>query len=250
MRHYQLPGPFDWITIPAGPVTLDAGGYVPEPAAFDVAAFAIARYPVTNAQFAAFVEAGGYDQRQWWSTAGWALRERYGWDSPRYWGQRDYNGPDCPIVGVSWYEASAFCRWLGDRAGRHITLPTEQQWQRAAQGDDGREFPWGGAEPNAAVCNWNRDIDETTPVTQYPDGASAFGVMDMSGNVWEWCQTGWESGTLDPDSREVRLLRGGSWSSDSPISLRAVHRSPLDPNARLAPDYRHHATVGFRVVCL
>ena len=100
------------------------------------------------------------------------------------------------------------------------------------------------------MCNWSRDIDDTTPVTQYPDGASAFGVMDMSGNVWEWCLTGWESGTADPDSREVRLLRGGSWSSDSPVSLRAANRSALDPNARLAPDYRHHATVGFRLVRL
>lgn len=250
MRHFQLPGPFEWIDIPAGPVTLDAGGYVLEPAAFDVAGFTIGQYPVTNAQFAAFVDDGGYDRPAWWSVTGWGIRERHGWTQPRFWGQRDYNGPDCPIVGVSWFEASAFCRWLGDRTGRQIALPTEQQWQRAAQGDDGREFPWGSAEPTAALCNWSREIDDTTPVTLYPDGASAYGVMDMSGNVWEWCLTGWESGIADLDSREVRLLRGGSWSSDSPISLRAAHRSAIDPNVRLAPDYRHHATVGFRVVCL
>ncbi len=236
----------EWIEIPGGPVTLAEGGYLSQPTTFDVAPFAMARYPVTNAQYAAFVAAGGYQNPAWWVDAGWALREKERWTEPRYWQDLDWNRPDCPVVGVSWYEALAFCRWLGQATGVFITLPTEQQWQRAAQGDDGREYPWGNADPTESLCNWNRNVDETTPVTRYPAGASPYGVMDMSGNVWEWCLTEWESGTADPNGRGPRLLRGGSWSSDSPLSLRAANRSWKDPNIRLTPGYRHHVTVGFR----
>lgn len=235
-----------WVEIPGGPVMLEKGGYLSQPAVFEVAPFAIAKYPVTNAQYAGFVEAGGYTNRAWWLDDGWKRREREVWAEPRYWRDRDWNAPDHPVVGVSWYEALAFCRWLGEA----ITLPTEQQWQRAAQGDDGREYPWGNEAPNKALCNWNRDIDETTPVTQYPDGASPYGVMDMCGNVWEWCRTGWDSGTATPDGDEGRILRGGSWSSDSLLSLQAANRSGGDPNTRLAPGYRNHVTVGFRCVRL
>ncbi len=237
-----------WITIPAGSVKLEAGGYLLEPATFEVEAFAISRCPVTNTDFAAFIEAGGYENRAWWTARGWQLKERYGWVEPRHWYSGEWNRPEYPIVGVSLYEALAYCEWVGAATGQAITIPTEQQWQRAAQGDDGREYPWGDEAPADHLCNWNRNVDETTPVTQYAEGASPYGVLDMSGNVWEWCLTGWESGAADPASREAHVLRGGSWSSDSPISLRAAHRSPKDPNARLDPGYRNHVTVGFRCV--
>jgi formylglycine-generating enzyme required for sulfatase activity len=236
-----------WIAIPGGRVTLEQGGYLAERASFDVAPFDVARYPVTNAQYAAFIAAGGYTDRAWWTDRGWLLSERERWTATRFWTDRAWTRPENPVVGVSWYEALAFCRWSSAVTGRAITLPTEQQWQRAAQGDDGgREFPWGNDEPDELRCNWNRAEDGTTPVTRYSDGASPFGVMDMSGNVWEWCLTGWESGRTDPDGGEVRVLRGGSWSSDSPISLRAANRNASDPNARLSPAYRNHVTVGFR----
>jgi formylglycine-generating enzyme required for sulfatase activity len=239
-----------WITIPGGCVTLGPGGYLADNAPFDVAPFDMARYPVTNAQYAVFIAAGGYAERAWWTDRGWQLRERENWTAARFWTDRAWTREDNPVVGMSWYEARAFCRWLSALTGRTVTLPTEQQWQRAAQGDDGREFPWGGDDPDELRCNWNRAEDGTTPVNRYPDGASPFGVMDMSGNVWEWCLTGWESGRTDPDGGEVRVLRGGSWSSDSPISLRAANRNASDPNARLSPAYRNYVTVGFRCVRL
>jgi formylglycine-generating enzyme required for sulfatase activity len=238
-----------WITIPGGFVSLSAGGYLAESAIFEQPSFALTRYPITNGQFAAFVEAGGYQKRAYWTAAGWRLKQKEGWTEPRHW-YSDWNQPYCPVVGVSWYEALAFCAWLSETSGRKVTLPTEQQWQRAAQGDDWRPYPWGEAQPTEALCNWNRNVDETTPVDGYPAGASSFGVMDMSGNVWEWCLTGWLSGTVAADSEEPRLLRGGSWSSDSPLSLRANHRNSGDPNTRLDPGYRHHVTVGFRCVAL
>jgi formylglycine-generating enzyme required for sulfatase activity len=236
----------NWVEIPDGQVTLAEGGYLSQSIVFDVEPFAIGRYPVTNAQYGRFIEAAGYTNRAWWTSEGWALREKEGWSEPRFWRDRDWNRRDCPVVGVSWYEALAFCRWLGELSGRVITLPTEQQWQRAAQGDDGRQYPWGNEEPDESLCNWNRNIDETTPVMRYPAGASPYGVMDMCGNVWEWCLTGWDSGTTALTGSEARLLRGGSWSSDSPLSLRVTNRSGKDPNTRLAPGYRNHVTVGFR----
>lgn len=252
MKHIAVQ---EWARIPAGTVVLAPGGYVAQETAHDVAPFAIGRHPVTNAKFAAFVAAGGYDNRHWWTAGGWTLREKQAWTEPRYWHSRDWNRPNCPVVGLSWYEALAFCRWLSAQSGETVTLPTELQWQRAAQGDDGRDYPWGNEQPNALLCNWNRNVDETTPVGHYPQGASPYGVMDMSGNVWEWSTTGWESGTAASDGaegngREARMLRGGSWSSDSPLSLLVANRRRSDPHTRLDPGYRNHVTVGFRCVRL
>jgi len=160
------------------------------------------------------------------------------------------NQPEQPVVGISWYEALAYCRWLSELTSQTITLPSEQQWQRAAQGDDGRLYPWGNEDPNENLCNWQRNVDETTAVTQYPAGASPYGVLDMCGNVWEWCLTGAESGTAEPVGKEARMLRGGSWSSDSLLSLRVTNRNPNDPNTRLAAAVRYHVMVGFRCVRL
>ena len=120
-----------------------------------------------------------------------------------------------------------------------ITLPTEQQWKRAAQGDDGREYPWGN-EFDKTKCNTNAsEIGLTTPVTQYPQGASPFGVMDMSGNVWEWCLTAWDSGKSGLDGSDWRCLRGGSWYV-SVNHARASYRTRYSPGGRNDDD-------GFRV---
>jgi hypothetical protein len=187
-----LPRPFEWCDIPAGRVEIaDGHGW------FDVPAFQIAKYPVTVAQYEVFIGAGGYQNREWWTEAGWEAREQ-GWDwddkssswkstgkpwtQPRSMGDKDYKKffiPDHPIIGVSWYEAMAFCRWLsevlGDGVGARgpsplpttITLPSEQQWQRAAQGDDGRAYPW-GKDFDANRCNSSVKSKSlgTTPVTQ------------------------------------------------------------------------------------
>lgn len=238
----------DWVEIPRGQVVLETGGYLAVSTPFDVEPFVISKYPITNQQYNGFIEDGGYNNRSWWTDMGWSARHRQNWQEPCYWKNSAWNRPDYPVVGVSWVEAVAFCRWLGEVSRRTVMLPTEQQWQRAAQGDDGRDYAWGNDEPLEYLCNWNRFRDKTTPVTRYPEGASPYGVMDMCGNVWEWCLTGWDSGTTTLESDEARILRGGSWSSDSPLSLRAAHRNPKDPNIRLNPDYRTHVTIGFRCV--
>ncbi len=245
-----LPPPFEWCWIPAGKVTLEAGGYVPKGGqTFDVPAFAIAKYPVTNAQFRKFEAAEGYKQLRWWPEESWHVRTREKWLLPRFSNDKKWNGDDYPVVGVSWYEAMAFCQWLTESVGAHgraplpITLPTEQQWQRAAQGDDGRVYPWGN-EVDANRCNVvESGIGRTTPVTQYPTGASPYGVLDMAGNMWEWCLTEYMSGVTDTNRSysNMRVLRGGSWHNIQNFA-RATYRIRLSLGSR---DY----DVGFRVVC-
>lgn len=230
--------PPSWITIPAGSVTLASGGYLDTPATCHVAPFSIAQTPVTNAQYAAFIEAGGYTTQEWWTRTGWQLRERHRWTEPRAWNYA--NRAAAPVMGVTFHEAMAFCQWLTALLGEGVTLPTEQQWQRAAQGDDGREFAWGNEDPDETRCNWARNHDGPTPVDYFPDGASPFGVLDMCGNVWELCLTSWETGTTDPDTDERRIVRGGCWVNDSPLTLRTVLRSGPYPEG-----YDHF---GFRCV--
>jgi formylglycine-generating enzyme required for sulfatase activity len=148
-------------------------------------------------------------------------------------------------VGVSWYEAIAFCKWLSEASGESILLPSEAQWQRAAQArPDGSDscltYPWGN-DFDLNCCNTEEsDIGHTTPVTKYLDGASPCGVMDMSGNVWEWCLTAYYAGKDDLDGTNIRTRRGGS-SSSYQDGARAVYRDlgfPLNRNNN----------IGFRLV--
>lgn len=144
------------------------------------------------------------------------------------------------MVGVSWYEVVAYCRWLSAITGENITMPTEQQWQRAAQGDTDWDYPY-GPKFDKTRCNFN--TQGTTPVTQYEgktEGDSPFGVVDMSGNVWEWCLTKYESGEADVDGTDVRVLRGGSWNYNNSVNLRVDSRNRHSPNNR--SNYR-----GFRL---
>jgi formylglycine-generating enzyme required for sulfatase activity len=231
-------------------VALELAGFGHPATPVTVGPFAIARTPVTNAQFAPFVAAGGYATPAWWTAEGWVARLKESWTEPRYWLDRDWGRADCPVVGVSWHEALAYARWLSDVSGETITLPNEAQWQRAAQGDDGRDYPWGDQLPDDSLCNWNRDVDETTPVEAYPAGASPYGVLDMSGNVWEWCLSAWreeDDHAAGGNDYGARVLRGGAWSSDSSLSLRAANRNATDPNTRQPPHTRD-TRYGFRVV--
>ncbi|QPC81718.1 SUMF1/EgtB/PvdO family nonheme iron enzyme [Phototrophicus methaneseepsis] len=194
-----MPAPFDWIEIPGK-------------------SYSIAKYPITNAQFAKFIEAGGYSTERWWTQAGWAQREKGSLTEPRYWTDSKWNGAEQPVVGVSWFEAVAFCLWLSETTGENIMLPTEDQWQYAAQGDDGRDYPWGNdwdcKRCNNSVKPCNSKV--TTPVRHYEGkGDSPFGVVDMAGNVWEWCLTDYDNETNDINSDATdRVLRGGSWYDD------------------------------------
>jgi formylglycine-generating enzyme required for sulfatase activity/energy-coupling factor transporter ATP-binding protein EcfA2 len=245
----------------------------------ELAAYALARYPTTNAMFTRFMEAGGYTQARWWEEA----RKAGVWQSdgtvkdwfgnvrrqPAYWEDGRFNGPNQPVVGVTWYEALAYCRWLtaGLDDGQRYHLPSEAQWERAARGPGsppsipprggeaesrskasksvpapstapgatspplggtggGETYPWGeGWQPDRANTE-ELGLERTTPVGIYPDGASPEGLLDMAGQVWEWCSDWYAEDAyrrradrvtrdpLGPDKGEFKILRGGSWYND------------------------------------
>lgn len=226
-----LPAPFDWVDIPGGRVRLELGGYVDEDdkRVFVIPMFSVAKYPVTNAQFAKFVNAHGYQRQEFWTRDGWQERQKHGWTEPRYWGSSKWNSALHPVVGISWYEALAYCRWLHytilelansgtppppptDDEQLLVTLPTEQQWQRAAQAADGRKFPWGSQWSAQRANTKESAIQQTTPVTEYEGlGDSPYGVVDMAGNVFEWCLTDYASGSQGYVEKKDIVLRGGSW---------------------------------------
>jgi hypothetical protein len=224
-----LPAPFAWIDIPG---TLGK--------TWQGAPYKIAKYPVTNAQFKLFVDAKGYTERRWWTEAGWEARAKgwvydngwketgKAWTEPRYWRDKQWNGAEQPVVGVSWYEAVAYCLWLSEMTGEQIMLPTEDQWQYAAQSDDGRTYPWGN-DWDCKKCNNSVspcDSSVTTPVRQFEGkGESFFKVVDMAGNAWEWCLTDYDTQTNDVNSlAERRCLRGGSWFYVNTDFFRCVYR--------------------------
>jgi formylglycine-generating enzyme required for sulfatase activity len=225
--------------------------------------YAISRYLITNVQFAAFVKTGGYREERYWTQAAreevWRDGRVKAWndDEPRE-GPYDFgdpfNLPNHPVVGVTWYEAVAFCLWLTEvlrergKLGKdqEISLPTEPQWEKAARSTDGRRYPWGeGLDPNLANYE-DTGIGTTSAVGCFLDGASPYDVEELSGNVWEWCRTKWEGdyegyqndSALEGSSR--RVLRGGSFFS-SAGGLRCAARVGWGPGAR----YR---SSGFRVV--
>lgn len=100
------------------------------------------KYPVTNAEYQRFVEAGGYNDQRWWTKAGWRKKEEREWTEPR-WDDSFFNKPNQPVVGVTWYECVAYCTWLSAETGLQYRLPTEAEWEKAARGVDGRQYPWG-----------------------------------------------------------------------------------------------------------
>jgi formylglycine-generating enzyme required for sulfatase activity len=189
----------------------------------------IGRTPVTVAQFRAFA------------------RDDSQVDASRLPDGRD----DHPVVGVTWHDAIAYCRRLGERRGLQVTLPSEAEWEKAARGTDGRVYPWGNQKPDERRCNYNRNIGDTTPVGQYsPLGDSPYGCVDMAGNVWEWTRSLYRDYPYDPkDGREDmdagddgrRVLRGGAFYFSGRY-MRCACRY-------VAPPYLRDLYLGFRVVC-
>jgi formylglycine-generating enzyme required for sulfatase activity len=161
----------------------------------------------------------------------------YNWDSQ--WRSYPADKVNHPVVFVSWYDAVAFCEWAG------LQLPTEEQWEKAARGTDGRIYPWGNNEPTDKLCNFNKNAGGVTPVGQYsPQGDSPYGCVDMGGNVWEWCLNKYEKPedtTIDKNNA-WRVLRGGSWSLNANL-VRAAYRGFDLPDGR-------DLDLGFRVVAM
>jgi hypothetical protein len=178
--------------------------------------YAIARYPVTHRQWQAFVDNGGYTDDRWWH----GLVER---PEPK---QGRWNEPTSPREALSWFEAVAFCRWLTAQLvdGRIVSLPTEQQWERAARGTDGRTYPWGN-EWSSDLANAEGKIARTTLVGLYPNGQSPSGAMDMAGNLSEWCLNEYKvSANTSVAGLARRVVRGGAWGDPSDL-CRAGYRS-------------------------
>jgi formylglycine-generating enzyme required for sulfatase activity len=147
-----------------------------------LSAFWIDIHPVTNSRYRRFLEAGGYENPEWWSQAGWEWRQRKEIEAPAQWQEEGWDGRDQPVAGVSWYEADAYARWAGKR------LPTDAEWEKAARGTDGRRYPWGDAWPGNDQANFDSALGRTSPVGLFPGGASPYGCLDMAGNVNNWVQ--------------------------------------------------------------
>jgi iron(II)-dependent oxidoreductase len=201
----------------------------------EVPAFRIGRVPVTNGEWRQFIDDGGYGQPRWWSDGGWAHRQQAGLTAPRFWnpdGTRIRFGhvedipADEPVQHVTFFEAEAYAAWAGAR------LPTEVEWEKACAWDPAagarRRFPWGASEPTSHVANLDGDALRPAPVGAYPAGASAYGVEQMLGDVWEWTSSPlkpWPGFTPMVYERysqpffdgDYKVLRGGSWAVASSI---------------------------------
>jgi iron(II)-dependent oxidoreductase len=246
----------EMVAVPAGPFLLgaawDSFAYDNEYPAHElfIPAYQIARLPVTNEEYARFVVEGGYERREFWGEEGWGWREKEDWTCPLYWCRQGSGAwavrrmfeegelePDHPVTGVSWYEAEAYARFAGQR------LPTEAEWEKAASWDGARKrrYAWGDAEPTDALCNFGARRWGTTPAAHFPDGASFYGCLDMTGNAWEWTATpfeafpGFEPFPYPEYSQtwfdgDHRVLKGGSWATSASVlrtSFRNFFRRPF-----------------------
>ncbi len=218
----------------------------------EVQPFRMARTPVTNAQFAGFVDAGGYRESQWWSRAGWAWREQADATAPLYWQRigstwmrRHFDrtealAPDEPVIHVNWHEAQAWCRWAGRR------LPTESEWEFAAAtvpGEPGskRRYPWGDADPDTNTANLYGGAGQCVAVSACPEGDSAWGVRQMIGNVWEWTADEFQpypgfirdpyAEYSEPWFGTHKVLRGGCHAT-RPMLIRNTWRNFYTPDRR------------------
>jgi iron(II)-dependent oxidoreductase len=221
----------------------------------EVAPFEMARAPVTNEQFAAFVDDGGYAKREFWSEEGWNWRAEAGAEHPVYWSKR--NGEwhrrhfdnveplpaHRPMIHADWYEAEAYCRWAGRR------LPTEAEWELAASAEPTAEgitsrkrlYPWGEEPPTPRHANLDGRLLGVVDVAAFPEGESAFGLRQMIGNVWEWCTDDFGpfpgfvpdpyKDYSQPWFGDHKVMRGGAWPTRARM-LRNTWRNFATPDRR------------------
>jgi formylglycine-generating enzyme required for sulfatase activity len=161
----------------------------------------------------------------------------------------DWGRSDQPVINVSWLDAAKYCEWLSNKTGLIFRLATEAEWEKAAKGIDKRKYPWGDNDPDEETANFEYSMRKTSPVGQFPKGVSPYGVMDMSGNVGEWCYDWYDesfykvSPSQNPTGPEIgtsRVIRGGGWGYDSSF-LRTTNRNRWKPE-------EFNNDIGFRVV--
>jgi iron(II)-dependent oxidoreductase len=216
----------------------------------EVAAFRIGRVPVTNGEWRAFIDDGGYRQPRWWTERGWNHRVQTDLTAPQFWssdhisrtrfGRAEDLVDHEPVQHVSYFEAQAYAKWSGAR------LPTEIEWEKACAWDPGagarRRYPWGCAQPSAELANLGGAALRPAPIGAYPNGASAYGAEQLLGDVWEWT-----SSPLQPwpgfapmiyqrysepfFGGDYQVLRGGSWAV-APEILRPSFRNWDHPYRR------------------
>jgi formylglycine-generating enzyme required for sulfatase activity/predicted MPP superfamily phosphohydrolase/energy-coupling factor transporter ATP-binding protein EcfA2 len=212
-------------------------------------AFLIGQYPVTNSEFKRFVDNGGYNTKEFWTPEGWEWRKTKKIGEPRYWYDRKWNGPNFSVVGINWYEAFAYSRWLSDKTGKLFRLPTEAEWEKAARGTNEYRYPWGNLFDHNLCSSHETGIHRTSPVGIFPAGKSPYGCVDMAGNVWEWCADWYSSNYYKdspaenpqgPASGSYRACRGGSWISLAEF-CRTTFRDYYSPEER-------KNNLGFRLV--
>jgi hypothetical protein len=187
-------------------VPVPGGKYKIEKRSASLKAFEISRYPVTNQWYGKFVGDRGYDNKAFWSEQGKERLDSTRSLEPGFWREYRWNCPNSPVVGVCWWEADAFCRWLTMTRddGRIYRIPTEDEWYAAAAGKEERKNPWGNSWKQGA-CNTNETgIGKTSSVGVFPGGNTPEGLSDMAGNVWEWTEP------YEKDST-MKVLRGASW---------------------------------------
>ena len=173
-----------------------------------LSAFSISKYPVTKVEYQAFIAETGYVYPAFWDDHLYPEEMR-----------------DHPVVGVTWDDAVTYCKWLGEKTGKTLSLPTEAQWEKAARGTYGHTYPWGDEWETSHLNNRDGGLSSTSEVGKFsPSGDSSYGVADMAGNVLEWCRDWYredeyaqrgDDPVLDPEGPETgeyRVLRGGAFN--------------------------------------
>jgi formylglycine-generating enzyme required for sulfatase activity len=220
------------VYIPEGKFTMGSNDYKDEKPIHTVYldGYWMGKYEVTFAQYDKYCEATGKNRP---ADEGWGRGDR-------------------PVIVVSWNDAVKYCNWLSRKnKGLNFKLPTEAQWEKASRGTDGRKYPWGNNEPDETLANFGMTNDKTSPVGSYPNGSSPYGLLDMAGNVWEWCYDRYGSdyyknspkenpaGPGDASGCTYRVFRGGGWGMYARY-IRCANRSSGIPSGR-------SLLVGFRL---